>query len=237
MRTHGRRDVGSRESSAVPVRIPPIVLRPDFQSLMCKEPFTATQPRGVNTEIRAAEQLTAARRSSLHHPCPMPAQRCLNLWSLPYEVLQLPKAERLAVIKKLQKVSGEHGFAPGELSGDAPITAIEELMALAFLSVVMGGPLLLLACGLGCLIFGSWTHCALWALAALVLAFHPLPDIAEPMSRSRLTLALYKYFSYRWLWDGDSDEAGQAAAPFIGFGPPHGVMPFANVLSIPAINT
>ena len=51
------------------------------------------------------------------------------------------------------------------------------------------------------------------------------------------TLSLYKYFSYRFVWSGDAKEQCEKVPAWIGAGPPHGVLPFANVLSIPAINT
>lgn len=112
----------------------------------------------------------------------MPTQRCLNLWALTPEILQLPKAERLAVVKRLTVVSGEGGFAARELVCDVPISAAEELAALASLSVVMGGPLAFAACGLGCLVLGSWSQFVIYVLVGLVLAFHPLPVVAEPLN-------------------------------------------------------
>ena len=54
--------------------------------------------------------------------------------------------------------------------------------------------------------------------------------------RSKFTTLLFKYFSYRFVWADDySDVAYQKViekAAWIGTGPPHGVMPFANLLSI-----
>ena len=45
-----------------------------------------------------------------------------------------------------------------------------------------------------------------------------------------------RYFSYRILWCDDDVETARRSIPWIGVGPPHGVLPFANMLSIPAIN-
>jgi 2-acylglycerol O-acyltransferase 2 len=39
------------------------------------------------------------------------------------------------------------------------------------------------------------------------------------------------------VWADDDYERAQASPPWIGAGPPHGVLPIANVLSIPAVNT
>ena len=167
----------------------------------------------------------------------MVRMKCLNLWALPPSVLALPEAERLKLIKEQYTVvSDEGGFAQASQNSQAPLSTADSVLALTFLSVVMGGPVVLMASGIACIIFGSWAHCVYWLTTALALATHPLPDVAAPLARSRLSLALYRYFSYRWLWSGDDGEHGEAVAPFVGCGPPHGVLPLANVLSIPAIN-
>lgn len=82
-----------------------------------------------------------------------------------------------------------------------------------------------------------------FGLAALTasLALHPLPHPVR-MARARFTLLLYKYFSYRVMWVDDAfdrlstckDEAKRA---WVGAGAPHGVLPLANMLSMPALNT
>ena len=50
-------------------------------------------------------------------------------------------------------------------------------------------------------------------------------------------LSVYRYFSYRFVWSGDDDQASLASAAWIGAGPPHGVLPLANMLSVSAINS
>lgn len=74
---------------------------------------------------------------------------------------------------------------------------------------------------------------------AAVLALHPLPGEAfnKMLIKSNFTSVLFKYFSYRFVWCDDSADTSFEKAPWIGTGPPHGVLPFANLLSIPAINT
>ena len=47
---------------------------------------------------------------------------------------------------------------------------------------------------------------------------------------------LLRYFSYRLLWCDDDVQTARKSMPWIGVGPPHGVLPFANMLGIPAIN-
>mmetsp|Transcript_8536 Transcript_8536/g.21806 ORF Transcript_8536/g.21806 Transcript_8536/m.21806 type:complete len:261 (-) Transcript_8536:270-1052(-) len=69
--------------------------------------------------------------------------------------------------------------------------------------------------------------------------FHPMPGpgFQKWLYTSRFTLWLYKYFSYRFVWCDEDYELAGVAPAWIGAGPPHGVLPIANVLSIPAINT
>mmetsp|Transcript_18515 Transcript_18515/g.45284 ORF Transcript_18515/g.45284 Transcript_18515/m.45284 type:complete len:237 (+) Transcript_18515:3-713(+) len=50
---------------------------------------------------------------------------------------------------------------------------------------------------------------------------------------------MYKYYSYRFMWTGDMLDQAVAAAKkqgWVGAGVPHGVIPIANFLSMPAIN-
>lgn len=104
--------------------------------------------------------------------------------------------------------------------------------------VLMGGPLTLIGVGLACLLIGSWLSCILWFAVFVVLAFHPLPDCSVALRESWFAVALYKYFSYRFVWSDDDDQATQQCAQaWYGAGPPHGVLPLANLLSIPGINS
>ena len=68
-----------------------------------------------------------------------------------------------------------------------------------------------------------------------------------------IRLSRYRYFSYRIVWTNDAMELARScpawvgeqntllhrllAQSLLGAAGPHGVMPFANVLSIPAINS
>lgn len=84
----------------------------------------------------------------------------------------------------------------------------------------------------------SWCQVSCLVLAA-VLGFHPLPGevFNKMLIRSNFTTVLFKYFSYRFVWCDESADVNFEKSPWIGTGPPHGVLPFANLLSIPAINT
>ena len=83
----------------------------------------------------------------------------------------------------------------------------------------------------------AWHQVSFLVLAA-VLALHPMPGEAfnKMLIKSKFTAILFKYFSYRFVWCDDSADTSFESAPWIGTGPPHGVLPFANLLSIAAIN-
>jgi len=57
------------------------------------------------------------------------------------------------------------------------------------------------------------------------------------MCRAKVNGWMYKYFSYRIMWTDDAMEEARACPAWLGAAGPHGVVPFANVLSVPAINT
>ena len=150
-------------------------------------------------------------------------------------VLRLPPAQRQTVVAGITKHADR--FAPGSLTSQAPITLAEEAAVLLAFFVLMGGPLLLLICGAYLLLLGSWTGCAIHLLVTLGLMYHPMPEVADAMRESWFVLSVYRYFSYRFVWSGDDDQASLASAAWIGAGPPHGVLPLANIISVSAINS
>lgn len=77
----------------------------------------------------------------------------------------------------------------------------------------------------------------MWLVLFLALAYHPLPSCSVALRESWFAVALYKYFSYRFVWSNDDDAVSQASPAWYGAGPPHGVLPLANLLSIPGINS
>lgn len=111
---------------------------------------------------------------------------------------------------------------------------------MAAMLVCMGGPLFLVTTGLAAVFVGTWREKAAFLLLATTLAVHPLPAPGSKLSRelmkSKLTQWMNKYFSYRLLWCDDDVQTARKSMPWIGVGPPHGVLPFANMLGIPAIN-
>lgn len=163
----------------------------------------------------------------------------LNMATATREVLALPEAERRMVVASMVKHAGPDGFARDSLTAIAPMAFHEELAVIIAMFVWLGGPLLWTFGGILALVLGGSNVRLATIAVSIILAFHPMPGpaFAEWLRQTRFTLWLYKYFSYRFVWcDEDYELAGSAPA-WIGAGPPHGVLPFANVLSIPAINT
>lgn len=163
----------------------------------------------------------------------------LPLYAAPLESLRMETDERRALVAGMVRHAGPEGFAPGSLHVPAAIAWHEELTVLAVMFVWLGGPLIWTFGSLLALFIGSWRVRAFTVALAAALSFHPMPGpgFAAALARSPLTLWLYKYFSYRFVWCDDDMEQAQACRPWIGTSPPHGVLPFANILSIPAINT
>ncbi len=99
----------------------------------------------------------------------------------------------------------------------------------------MGGPIFWFFLGVY-LAIASRFSLIYFAIATLILAYHPMPSSGY-FQKTKLSLSFYKYFSYRFVWTDNAVDLCRSSKPWIGAGPPHGVMPFANVLSMPAINT
>ena len=170
---------------------------------------------------------------------------CLDIFACPQEALAMPEKDRRRIVEGITRTSSPGGFAKDELAFKAPISFAEEAAVICVLAIVMGGPLVLIPTLIyGTYIFG-WTFCILWLIVVVALSMHPLPRgvrgkqsaSEEWLGRTGFTLSLYKYFSYRFVWSGDAKELSESVPAWVGAGPPHGVLPFANVLSIPAINT
>lgn len=170
---------------------------------------------------------------------PPKGYHALPMFAATRELLALPEAERRSVVQAMIKHAGPEGFARDSLARAAPMALHEELAVVLAMLVWLGGPLVWAFGGVAALVVGGWGVRVATVALSLLLAFHPMPGPAFSawLRQTRFTLWLYKYFSYRFVWcDDDYERAGTAPA-WIGAGPPHGVLPFANVLSIPAINT
>ncbi|CAB9530266.1 Diacylglycerol O-acyltransferase 2-like protein 6 [Seminavis robusta] len=173
--------------------------------------------------------------------------RCIDVWAVPPHLFKIEKEERIKIIESmalskeqtLVKHTEEGPFEPNSLTTPAHISFVEEAVVVVSLGIMIGGPLAWIASMITILCVGTWTQCAVAVLISAILAYHPMPSVEysrEHIISSWWTRCIYKYFSYRFVWSGDSHIKIHEAVPWIGAGPPHGVMPFANVLSIPGIN-
>jgi len=168
---------------------------------------------------------------------------CLEVFNIPAELMVVsrdPSREksRYKAIKKLVRTR-VGPFSEGELAGQAEISFMEELAVVLFTLVVLGGPLFLfLVLVPFTAVFGSWHHWLALVLTILLLALHPLPSVDYNLIRSSwFTFALYKYFSYRYVWCDDDWERLMNGSSWIAASAPHGVLPFAQILSMMAVNS
>ncbi|GBG34349.1 Diacylglycerol O-acyltransferase 2 [Hondaea fermentalgiana] len=176
----------------------------------------------------------------------------LDLWRVPRELLasKLPVSESDPdeTRRKLEDeanelllreyvVAHEGPFPDDALTEKASISAGEQALVLFALLVTLGGPLFWFTLGLVFAIGATWQTFGFYVLATLVLAMHPLPSSVPALWTSKLINAMYKYFSYRFVWKGNTRQVLRAESQYLGSGVPHGVMPFANLLAIPATNS
>ena len=167
--------------------------------------------------------------------------RCLDVWDLPHELSLLKSgAARDAAVDSHIKTSEDGAFPPNSLAMQSPITCGQELATVVSMFIVIGGPLLLmLSMQCTALLFG-WRGLVAHVAIGVLLGWHPLSrshETGASIARSSLVQAWYKYFSFRVVWCDDYRSDAVRGAPFIGVGAPHGVMPLANMLSVPAANS
>jgi hypothetical protein len=153
---------------------------------------------------------------------PIPwGHRCIDVWAIPPEVYKLEPRERFQVFMDMaQKTEGEP-FKPNSLSTPCKITFLEEATVVISLGILLGGPLVWVFSMLYLILAGTWTQLALGIATSFVLANHPLPShqfSRENIITSWWTHCLYKYFTYRFVWDGDSHEKIFQHQPWIGAG-------------------
>jgi hypothetical protein len=149
----------------------------------------------------------------------------------------LKRAAQL-VVDEQYVVHSKGPFADGALAARAPITWTGEAAVVLVMTVVMGGPLVWsFALPAYLAVAGSWLQVGLYVAATAVLAYHPLPVAHDELYSSWFVEQLYRYFSYRMLWADDCRDEAMQHSPWLGAGVPHGAMPFANVLSVPAVNS
>ena len=132
------------------------------------------------------------------------AQHCIECFAFSPEELALPEDDRRRLVGA--RVKSADTFAPCALASHAPLSFAEAAAVLIAFTALMGGPLLLLASGMACVVYGSLRMGAAWC-TVLALVLHPLRDCATPIRRSWFARSLYRYFSYRILWRGDAQDA------------------------------
>lgn len=168
---------------------------------------------------------------------------CLQMFNV--SVSTLSRGDRASRRERLKAdptvfVHGSPSFEPGALTAQAPMLWWEEGLVMLFFAMVMGGPFVLLGALLVCAVFGSWAQLFVCAAIVVLLAFHPLPqapDFSQRVWVAWFTRLVYCYFSYRYVWSGDAWEENLSGAPWMGAAVPHGVLPIANLLCMPAVNT
>jgi len=161
----------------------------------------------------------------------MVVYHALNMWQVPLSSITKDNCDK--VVHSLERTN--QGSWPANYFDEAPISFVEELVAIATLFFTIGGPIVWFFIVLPASIY--FEYVLYYLVATVILALHPLPECSNFASRSYVIKCWYKYFSYRFVWVEDEREVAARCAPFIGAGVPHGVMPFANLLSVPALNT
>ena len=89
----------------------------------------------------------------------------------------------------------------------APMSFGEELTVVVLFLLCMGGPMFIVVSFFGVVLFGTWSQLLLHIVVTLVLAYHPMPSnpkhVYHPIAMF-ISRAVFKYFSYRFMWTGDA---------------------------------
>ena len=161
---------------------------------------------------------------------------CLDFGRVPSEILRLPSAERAAALLERVQTSPPAPHPPPNFFEQVALSAIEE--GFIILSFVAAGVTMLAipAAFVLFLVTAQWTSLATLICIVAGLVLHPLP-IVPSLHHSLFMTSLFRYFSFTVVWRGKRDIVAHSAAtaPWIGYGVPHGVFPFGNVLCVAAI--
>ena len=159
--------------------------------------------------------------------------------SLPGDAPPRPGCARDKTVEALTIKASNGAFPDGALAHKARISFVEEAVVILALLVIMGGPIAWFVVVLpATLLLGSWTQLALFAATTVFLSAHPLPKLDYvKLRKSWFVFALYKYISFRMVTKGNVRERCQTIGPWMGAGVPHGVLPFANILSMLGVNS
>jgi len=169
--------------------------------------------------------------------------KCLEVWKIPPE-LMVPSKDGMGEQKRYESlkeliISRVGPFEKNKFTGSAQISSSEEGAVIFFMLLVLGGPLFLfLVLVPFTVVAGTWHHKLALTLTILCLALHPLPRVNYNLLRSSwFAYALYKYFSYRIMWCDLNWEKAINNKPWIAASAPHGVLPFAQILCMLAVNS
>ena len=146
--------------------------------------------------------------------------RCIEVWAIPQAAYEATtKEERLALLESMAQQTEDGPFPPNSLTTPAPISFLEETVVLLSLGIQLGGPLVWVFSMIGLMVAGTWTQLGTALAISYGLAYHPMPSrlyCTKNIVNSWWTRCLYKYFTYRFVWTGDSHELIQEAKPWIG---------------------
>jgi hypothetical protein len=123
------------------------------------------------------------------------------------------------------------------------MSPVDEALAVTFFFVTLGLPWVLAGLAVYIGMYGTATGFACFILAMLLLAFHPLPTFTHHLRRSRLSLALARYFTMELLIDRghpiiglcgtpavEADEFQKLHLPAVYLACPHGVFNYAAIV-------
>jgi len=164
----------------------------------------------------------------------MHMHNCLEFWRATPELLQLPDEERLQMVGEQLLVRSDGPFPDNFFDQKADLTWGECLKVYLFFGVILGGPVCLILALVAAVVIWHWAGLAGWLVATAALASHPLPK--TKYNRHSVTLALYKYFSFRMIWSDNllQDLNGRSWCAAVL---PHGVFPQSALLCGLACNT
>jgi len=127
----------------------------------------------------------------------------------------------LSCIRPQAQTTEKGPFPPNSLTAPAPISLLEEIVVLSSLFIHIGGPLVWVLTMFFLIIAGTWTQLVTAMAISAVLMYHPMPSheySKKNVINSWWCRAMYKYFTYRFVWTGDSHELIQDHKPWIGAG-------------------
>ena len=162
---------------------------------------------------------------------------CLDWGRVPRAILNLPAKERTAALLSIVQTAPASARPPDSFFQQVPMSAREEALVVGSFAAVGVALISIPALALWLALAGYYAGLATLGCIVAALVLHPLPMV-EALHSSFFMRCLFRYFSFTCVWRGPRDLVRHSAttAPWIGYGVPHGVFPFGNVLCVAAIN-